>query len=546
MHNRFRRALPWRQSGNTAGRSPFQDRQPMKRAPLLSLLLALVILAGMLALFPRPWMVLVIALLTLLSAQAIIIRRHLFRIQAPTALFRRITGRAAAPSAQAPTTGEDAATPAEKTTPDGSTAAEPRERPTLDSNLFTRFQQALESAEGGNATPTPAPEDEDAVRDRVVLSHAAQRARKAPTGPARPNAGGMTGTQLTGNIPPPYRPAATTPAADDDGPDMFADLRPPPPKPAPQPPPRQPIPPAVKAPLKEPPARETASDTAEPTKTTAPNAVADAGTETAMAAAPEPGPPQAAPGEAPPNAATHPAPAMEQPEAPPHQAPPTEATADEGGLAEEAATLLRMADEAATRQDWESAQAGLTNYLAHLADRPDMIHWRARHLETRLAIRQGRDGAALQGFEAMLQTGFAPQVQAVPSLLDELLTGADDAKAPGMRVSMLVRLLTLFRRQRDHQAMDQAYIWIVEAQEQVGDERRLLQYLKNHLEIRKALGDQDGQLELIDQLGNRCYRLGLTEEARTYYEMGLRIRGGNPEDAPEGGPPPEEPASAEG
>ena len=72
--------------------------------------------------------------------------------------------------------------------------------------------------------------------------------------------------------------------------------------------------------------------------------------------------------------------------------------------------------------------------------------------------------------------------------------------------------------------MDRCYGWIEEAQEQVGDERRLLQYLKNHLEIRKVLGDVPGQLELIDQLGNRCYRLGLTEEAKLYYEMGLRVR----------------------
>ena len=63
-----------------------------------------------------------------------------------------------------------------------------------------------------------------------------------------------------------------------------------------------------------------------------------------------------------------------------------------------------------------------------------------------------------------------------------------------------------------------------EAQEQQGDERRLLQYLKNHLEIRKVLGDVPGQLDLIDRLGNRCYRLGLTEEAKDYYEMGLRLR----------------------
>ena len=49
------------------------------------------------------------------------------------------------------------------------------------------------------------------------------------------------------------------------------------------------------------------------------------------------------------------------------------------------------------------------------------------------------------------------------------------------------------------------------------------------------MGDLPGQLELIDQIGNRCYKLGLTEEARQYYEMGLKLRE-EPRPQGEGGP----------
>ena len=52
-----------------------------------------------------------------------------------------------------------------------------------------------------------------------------------------------------------------------------------------------------------------------------------------------------------------------------------------------------------------------------------------------------------------------------------------------------MRILAVFRATRDQRAMDRCYGWIEDAQEQVGDERRLLQYLRNHLEIRKVLGD---------------------------------------------------------
>jgi hypothetical protein len=72
--------------------------------------------------------------------------------------------------------------------------------------------------------------------------------------------------------------------------------------------------------------------------------------------------------------------------------------------------------------------------------------------------------------------------------------------------------------------MDAVYRLLVEAQERVGDERKLVQFLKNHLEIKKVMGEAAGQLELIDQIGNRLFKLGETAEAREYYELGLKIR----------------------
>jgi hypothetical protein len=128
-------------------------------------------------------------------------------------------------------------------------------------------------------------------------------------------------------------------------------------------------------------------------------------------------------------------------------------------------------------------------------------------------------------------------VEGVPTLLEELLHGAEEATANGLRVSMLVRILAVFRQSRDQGAMDRAYGWIEMAQEKVGDEKKLIQYLKNHLEIRRSMGNVAGQLELIDQLGNRCYQLGLTEEAKVYYEMGLKLKGekGDPGGEKEGG-----------
>jgi hypothetical protein len=475
----------------------------MRRKPYLSLVLALVILGGMLALFPTLWMLLLIALIALVSLQVILVRRNLYALPpghsqmnfgpaadapasprapalegtVPAVAAELPAGSAAGNGGPAPATARAAQTaqpiqtaPAAPAAP--ASAAEPA-RPNLDTELFSRFRKHLEQAEAeatGQAPPraTPPPPEEGEVRDRVELSGAAQRfkTRRPPAPPGAPRA-----------------PAGGAPKADaeSDGADLFADLRPPPP-PTAAPPPQAPQAPA------EPPARTGSRRAAKAARRAA-------------------------------------APALERPPADEVSAA-LAGTAERGapGLADEALAVLNLAEESAARQDWDGLRAGLDNYVAHLAEAPGLIHWRARQLQVRLAVHDRDINRALQGFEDMLAAGYHPPVDDVPGLLERLLAGAERETAASLRVSMLVRILAGYRQTRDQRAMDRCYGWIEDAQEQVGDERRLLQYLRNHLEIRKVLGDVPGQLELIDQLGNRCFRLGLTDEAKAYYEMGLRLR----------------------
>ncbi len=91
-------------------------------------------------------------------------------------------------------------------------------------------------------------------------------------------------------------------------------------------------------------------------------------------------------------------------------------------------------------------------------------------------------------------------------------------------VSMLLKLLAVYRQANDRPAMDRIYALIEDAQEQTGDEQKLIQYYKNHLEIRTVLDDVEGQLALIDRIGNRYFKLGDTEAARQFYEQGLKLR----------------------
>jgi hypothetical protein len=523
----------------------------MRRKPYLSLLLALVILGGMLALFPTLWMLLLIVLLGLITVQAIVVRRNLYRLPPGHSQVFYPTPRGAAPGQAAaapgpPATegvtppgpagaGSTAATPvgpggpadapaapvagapgpapdlarAEPAAPQAppapasAPASAPTEpagaaRPNIDTALFSRFRKHLEQAEAeasGQAAPREVPVDPAEVEDRVELSGAARRNAPARRPPAAPPARAQARTPPAAT--PPGRPAPAAQPAEPEGADLFEDLRPVPPSapPAPGPPPAAPAG-SAHAPAGAPPPPPRPPP--EPARGAGPRAVP--GDEVSAALAQGPG--------------------------------------DAPGLADEAAAVLHLAEEAAAREDWDGLRAGLDNYLAHLADAPALVHWRARRLQARLAVHEGDSNRALQGFEELLAAGHRPRVEEVPALLDGLLAGAERDTAASLRVSMLVRILAGFRQTRDQRAMDQCYGWIEEAQEQVGDERRLLQYLRNHLEIRKVLGDVPGQLELIDQLGNRCYRLGLTEEAKAYYEMGLRLRAEAGQDAAQPARPP--------
>jgi hypothetical protein len=152
------------------------------------------------------------------------------------------------------------------------------------------------------------------------------------------------------------------------------------------------------------------------------------------------------------------------------------------------------------------------------------VPWNARRAQVRLAIVEQDAPAALEAFEAMLKEGYEVKEEAVPALLDQLIAGARPEVADALRVSMLLRVLALFRQNKDRAAMDRLYRLLEEAQEKVGDERKLVQFLKNHLEIKKVMGEAAGQVDLIDQIGNRLFKLGETAAAREFYEMGLKLR----------------------
>jgi hypothetical protein len=208
----------------------------------------------------------------------------------------------------------------------------------------------------------------------------------------------------------------------------------------------------------------------------------------------------------------------------PPPTPAADAAPPVPGQDEEASTLLKLAEDGLQRGDLTAAKAALEHYLSLMNAHGATVPWTARRVQSRLAVLDQDAPTAIEAFEAMLKDGYDVKEEAIPALLDQMIAGATPETADPLRVSILLRILALFRQKKDRAAMDRLYRMIEEAQEKVGDERKLVQFLKNHLEIKKVMGESAGQVDLIDQIGNRLFKLGETAAAREYYEMGLKLR----------------------
>ncbi len=481
----------------------------MKRVPVLSVVLTLAILAGFLLLFPVEWVGLLVLLLGLIVFQTVLVRRHLQLIGSARD-FRARRAAAAAPEeeqagagaakgetgagAASSTSGQEASeSPESEAPPEGTGEGADRTSP-FDPEIFSRFRAHLETAEqaGGDlpapGTPSPGeepppeetgstparpetpPEEAEAAAaahqaDRVVISPAARRRaeepeRKAPEIPE----GSAAAPERTGGTGPPQGEE-----------DLFADLRPDPSGAA-----GRARPGAESKPPEPVPVRRKAAASGEDR--------AAAGGEDDLRAA----------------LATEEAPV-----------PPS---------AEEGAMLLKMAEDALAQGNTAGAQAGLEQALALYEALPGGPPPRARLIQTRLAVLEGEYPAALDGFEKFLKEN--PELEEAQYLapIEQVLAPLEGEAAASLKVSLLLKVLAALRQANDRRGMDRVYGLIEEAQELAGDERKLIQYYRNHLEIRKVLEDVEGQLALIDRIGNRYYKLGDTQAAREFYEQGLKLR----------------------
>jgi tetratricopeptide (TPR) repeat protein len=90
-------------------------------------------------------------------------------------------------------------------------------------------------------------------------------------------------------------------------------------------------------------------------------------------------------------------------------------------------------------------------------------------------------------------------------------------------VHFMFTALNEYRQLHDHVKMDQTYTDIEIAYRQLEDWPRLIQTYQNHLTIKKALTDHQGQLDILDQLGKLLYDQGEEDKSRKCYKQRLVI-----------------------
>jgi tetratricopeptide (TPR) repeat protein len=469
----------------------------MKPKSLLTVLLALALSGGLLWAFPTLWMALVLTLLGLVAIQATLIRRGLSVVRADQGAPGLRVSRAYEDAVAAPAFANQSGTPA---------------KPALDPAAFARFRAHLETVEQARglkpSTPPAEASGGDAKPAAVSVQPSTPSAVMAKSGltssdpMARESAGVSDQVALSAKssapatpLPPMTKVKTTTAYGPQRRVVMPGAKSMPPPKLAPEVKPAQP----GGAPVKSAVAEAAAEAAAE---AEAMNLFDDlrpnrAGTLPAKVTTPLPPPPDVV-GDA------------------------MRANPDMTPSADESAALLKLAEDAFRRGDRSAARAALDQHLS--IGPADQASWQALRLHVRISALGGEPQLALDGFDAMLKAGYPLTDDGIAAQLEEILEGAPADIADSLRVSLLLKVLGVFRQATNRPAMDHTYRLLIEAQERVGDERKLVQFLKNHLEIKKVMGETAGQLEIIDEIGNRLFKLGQTAEAREYYELGLKLR----------------------
>ena len=191
---------------------------------------------------------------------------------------------------------------------------------------------------------------------------------------------------------------------------------------------------------------------------------------------------------------------------------------------DEAEALLQMARSFARARNWQEAKVSLDNHLQLLQELKRTPQAEDLQLYVKALIELGEIQQAAHHLDGVRRQKDGLEGEDLARIVRDVVEGLEKEQAWETMIPLLQDLLNYARQQLDRNEMDRLYDKLEQALEATKEEDRLVRICHSHLEIKRAIGDVEGEERLLSKLGRLHHRRGDKEMANQLYQDTLRLR----------------------
>jgi hypothetical protein len=191
---------------------------------------------------------------------------------------------------------------------------------------------------------------------------------------------------------------------------------------------------------------------------------------------------------------------------------------------DEAEALLQMARSFARARNWQEAKVSLDNHLQLLQELKRTPQAEDLQLYVNALIELGEIQQAAHHLDGVRRQKDGLEGEDLARMVRDVVEGLEKEQAWETMIPLLQDLLNYARQQLDRNEMDRLYDKLEQALEATKEEDRLVRICHSHLEIKRAIGDVEGEERLLSKLGRLHHRRGDKEMANQLYQDTLRLR----------------------
>lgn len=191
---------------------------------------------------------------------------------------------------------------------------------------------------------------------------------------------------------------------------------------------------------------------------------------------------------------------------------------------DEAEALLQMARSFARARNWQEAKVSLDNHLQLLQELKRTPQAEDLQLYVKALIELGEIQQAAHHLDGVRRQKDGLEGEDLARIVRDVVEGLEKEQAWETMIPLLQDLLNYARQQLDRNEMDRLYDKLEQALEATKEEDRLVRICHSHLEIKRAIGDVEGEERLLSKLGRLHHRRGDKEIANQLYQDTLRLR----------------------